>query len=201
MFDNIPYKSFCWGLGTTSFRTKNFNKTIEDQLSLLDEFWNTDDNSNYNWNGNNVLQTKYYDFMHEKGFVKGEANNKPKDAREKTSGLVDIGLIDDNRKITGAGAALLEISRSGDFSSDNTLQIDKDSFIYLKQLLKTYNSVNGETVRPFIVLLYLLSKLNYLTLEEYTFLLPLCTSFENTQTILQEISKFRQGNISINEIF
>ena len=138
--------------------------------------------------------------MHEKGFVKGEANNKPKDAREKTSGLVDIGLIDDNRKITGAGAALLEISRSGDFSSDNTLQIDKDSFIYLKQLLKTYNSVNGETVRPFIVLLYLLSKLNYLTLEEYTYLLPLCTSFENTQTILQEISKFRQGNISINEI-
>lgn len=104
MFDNIPYKSFCWGLGTTSFRTKNFNKTIEDQLSLLDEFWNTDDNSNYNWNGNNVLQTKYYDFMHEKGFVKGEANNKPKDAREKTSGLVDIGLIDDNRKITGAAA-------------------------------------------------------------------------------------------------
>lgn len=200
MFDNIPYKSFCWGLGTTSFRTKNFNKTIEDQLSLLDEFWNTDDNSNYNWNGNNVLQTKYYDFMHEKGFVKGEANNKPKDAREKTSGLVDIGLIDDNRKIIGAGAALLEISRSGDFSSDNTLQIDKDSFIYLKQLLKTYNSVNGETVRPFIVLLYLLSKLNYLTLEEYTYLLPLCTSFENTQTILQEISKFRQGNISINEI-
>lgn len=200
MFDNIPYKSFCWGLGTTSFRTKNFNKTIEDQLSLLDEFWNTDDNSNYNWNGNNVLQAKYYDFMHEKGFVKGEANNKPKDAREKTSGLVDIGLIDDNRKITGAGAALLEISRSGDFSSDNALQIDKDSFIYLKQLLKTYNSVNGETVRPFIVLLYLLSKLNYLTLEEYTYLLPLCTSFENTQTILQEISEFRQGNISVDEI-
>lgn len=50
MFDNIPYKSFCWGLGTTSFRTKNFNKTIEDQLSLLDEFWNTDDNSNHNLN-------------------------------------------------------------------------------------------------------------------------------------------------------
>lgn len=66
MFDNIPYKSFCWGLGTTSFRTKNFNKTIEDQLSLLDEFWNTDDNSNYNWNGNNVLQTKYYDLCMKK---------------------------------------------------------------------------------------------------------------------------------------
>lgn len=200
MFDNIPYKSFCWGLGTTSFRTKNFNKTIEEQLSLLDEFWNTDDNSNYIWNGNNALQSKYYDFMHDKGFVKGNARNKPKDAREKTSGLVDIGLIDDNRKITVAGNALLAISRSGNFSSDNALQIDKDSFIYLKQLLKTFNIVNGDTVRPFIVLLYLLSKLEYLTLEEYTYLLPLCTSLENTQTILQKITDFRQGNTSIDEI-
>ncbi len=82
--NSIPYKSFCWGLGTTSFRTKNFNKTIEEQLALLDEFWRTDDNSVYSWSGNNELQSKYYDFMLEKGFVKGEANNKPKDAREKT---------------------------------------------------------------------------------------------------------------------
>ena len=35
----IPYKSYCWSLGTTSFRTKNFNKTIEEQLALLDGFW------------------------------------------------------------------------------------------------------------------------------------------------------------------
>lgn len=33
------------------------------------------------------------------GFVENEANNKPKDAREKTSGLVDIGLIDDGRHL------------------------------------------------------------------------------------------------------
>ena len=29
MLNVIPYKSFCWSLGTTSFRTKNFNKTID----------------------------------------------------------------------------------------------------------------------------------------------------------------------------
>ena len=44
MTTNIPYKSFCWGLGTTSFRTKNFNKTIEKQLDLLDEFWDRPEN-------------------------------------------------------------------------------------------------------------------------------------------------------------
>lgn len=80
---NIPYKSFCWSLGTTSFRTKNFNKTIEEQLSLLNEFWALDENQNADWSGNSELQTRYYDFMHDKGFVEGNAGNKPKDAREK----------------------------------------------------------------------------------------------------------------------
>ncbi len=135
---NIPYKSFCWSLGTTSFRTKNFNKTIEDQLALLNEFWTLTENRNADWSGNNELQARYYDFMHEKGFVEGNAGNKPKDAREKTSGLVDIGLIDDKRKLSDAGKALLRISTENDFSSDNQFQIAKDSFVYLKQLLKTF---------------------------------------------------------------
>ena len=69
--------------------------------------------------------------MKTKGFVEGEAGNKPKDAREKTSGLVDIGLIDDGRKLSDVGKALLKISTENDFSSDNQFQIDKDSFIYL----------------------------------------------------------------------
>ena len=46
MPNEIPYKSFCWALGTTSFRTKDFNKTIEEQLLLLDEFWKLDENKN-----------------------------------------------------------------------------------------------------------------------------------------------------------
>lgn len=161
---NIPYKSFCWSLGTTSFRTKNFNKTIEEQLALLNEFWALDENQNADWSGNNELQARYYDFMHDKGFVEGNAGNKPKDAREKTSGLVDIGLIDDKRKLSNAGKALLRISTENNFSSDNQFQIAKDSFIYLKQLLKTYYEIEGQTVRPFMVLLRLLSTFDYLTL-------------------------------------
>ena len=57
------YKSFCWSLGTTSFRTENFNKTIEEQLALLNEFWSLDDNRNEDWEANNILQARYYDFM------------------------------------------------------------------------------------------------------------------------------------------
>ena len=196
----IPYKSFCWSLGTTSFRTKDFNKTIEEQLLLLDEFWKLDENKDENWSGNKDLQTRYYDFMQSKDFVEGNAGNKPKDAREKTSGLVDIGLIDDGRKLSNAGKALLKITSENDFSSDNQFQIAKDSYIYLKQLLKTYYNVDGHTVRPFMVLIHLLNKFDYLTLDEYTYLLPLCIGETETNEIIDGISKLRCRNISIDEI-
>lgn len=196
----IPYKSFCWSLGTTSFRTKDFNKTIEEQLLLLDEFWKLDENKDENWSGNKDLQTRYYDFMQSKDFVEGNAGNKPKDAREKTSGLVDIGLIDDGRKLSNAGKALLKITSENDFSSDNQFQIVKDSYIYLKQLLKTYYNVDGHTVRPFMVLIHLLNKFDYLTLDEYTYLFPLCIGQVETAEIVDGISQLRSGSTSIDKI-
>ncbi len=195
---SIPYKSFCWSFGTTSFRTKNFNKTIEEQLALLNGFWQLPENQDCIWNGNVELQTRYYDYMQRMGFVEGNAGNKPKDAREKTSGLVDIGLIDNGRHLTNAGVSLLEISNANDFSSDNFFEIPKDSYIYLKQLLKTSSSIDGNIVRPFIVLLYVLSKVDELSLDEFTYLLPLCTSIENTQNVIDGINSVRMGTSTID---
>lgn len=194
------YKSFCWGLGTTSFRTKQFNRTIEGQLSLLDEFWHSPENSGEDWANNNALQIRYYDFMKERGFVSGDAPRKDKDAREKTSGLVDICLITDNRRLTEAGVALLEISRSGNFASDNIFQIPRDSFIYLKQLLKTSNTVDGSIVRPFIVLLRVLSEFEFITMEEFTYLLPLCIDSHSTEYIIQKIRDLRSNLTTIESV-
>ena len=95
---------------------------------------------------------------------------------------------------------LLEISQSGDFDTDNFFQIPKDSFLYLRQLLKTYNNIDGEIVRPFIVLLYVLSKVNYLSIDEFTYLLPLCTSNEYTEQIIEGIFANRNQAISIDSI-
>lgn len=166
----------------------------------MNEFWALDENQNADWSGNNELQARYYDFMHDKGFVEGNAGNKPKDAREKTSGLVDIGLIDDKRKLSNAGKALLRISTENNFSSDNQFQIAKDSFIYLKQLLKTYYEIEGQTVRPFMVLLRLLSTFDYLTLDEYTYLLPLCIGAKETTEIVGGIANLRSNRTSIDDI-
>jgi len=192
----FPYRSFCWSLGTTSFRTKRFNKTIEEQLKLLREFWNIPSNASLSWSGNAELQTKYYDFMKKNNFVDGDANNKPKDAREKTSGLVDLGVIDESRRITPAGLSLLKICDDGDFKGDNSFQIDRDSYIYLKQMLKVSNLICEDYVRPFIVLLYILNKVSELSSEEFKYLIPLCINSKITDEI---VSKLSIGSVDVNE--
>lgn len=193
----FPFKSYSWAVGTTSFRTVDFNVRIEGQLALLDKFWAMPENTGKPWQD---AQLDYYRFMQENDFVKGDAPRPNKDAREKTSGLVAIGLIDGRRRLTPVGATLLDISLRGDFNRNNPLQIPADSFIYLKQLLKTNNDVDGNIVRPFVVTAYAISRFDYLTDDEFAYLLPLCTNSENTTAIIRAIENLRYGIGSIDEI-
>ena len=209
IIETLTYSSFFWSLGTTSFRTKEFNYSIEKQLACLDDFWKIPENSTQGWEKKYMapgqldiydIKNRYYDFMRERGLTVGDDAIKYKAAREKTSGLVDLGLINENHRLTAVGQRILAISQSEDYSSDNPLLISKDSYVYLKQLLKTYVKTDGVYVRPFVVVLYLLSKLEYLTYEEFTFLAPLCTSAEITEQIIKDIKAIRQGEKSKEQI-
>lgn len=200
MAHNIHFKSYCWSVGTTSYRTDNFNMNIERQLALMKEFRELPQNCNQVWTGNNAFQKQYYDFLKSKNFVSGDAKRPDKDAREKTSGLRDIGLMDDERRITSAGNKLLYIAAFQNYKSDNLLEIPSDSFLYFKQLLKTCNDVDGKKVRPFLVFLYVVSKLNYLTYDEFTYLLPLCVDRTTTDKIIACILDSRKGSTNYEEI-
>lgn len=196
----ITYKSFCWALGTTSFRTSEFNKKVEKQLSLLKQFWNLPENVNEIWSGNTKLQIRYYNFLQTNEFVDGNANNKAKDARQKTSGLVDIGLVTEDRKLTEVGLKLLELSLHGNFDTNNILQVDNDSYIFFKQLLKTTVNVDGQIVNPYLVVAGLLQKFGKLTKEEFTYLAPLVISQESFNAITNNISLLRNGQSNIDDI-
>ena len=134
MKEEIKFQSYCWSIGTTSYRTDNFNMSIEKQLQLMYQFKNTKENIATPWKNNNELQRKYYEFLRENNFVRGQAARPDKDAREKTSGLRDIGLLDDERNLTPAGLELLAMTEANSFSSNNFLEISQDSYLYLKQL-------------------------------------------------------------------
>lgn len=196
---SIPYQSFCWVIGTTSFRTAKLNLKIEAQLLLLDEFYNEIIKES-SWNWNNELQEKYYDFMKDRAFLTGEAKRKDKDAREKTSGLVDIGLITEDRLITDAGRELLKITSSGDFETNNVFNINGDSFIYLKQLLKTSIDVSGSIVRPYIAVVKCLMELEFLSYDEFTYFVPLIRDDKSAKQIISDIKLYREGKIFPEEI-
>lgn len=198
MLENIKFQSYCWSLGTTSFRVKDLNFKIERQLQILKELWN--ENPEINWNGNDSIQEKYYNKMLQKEFITGEANNKSKDARQKTSGLVQIGVIDDNRHISDIGQKIVDIVEKEDFKGDNIFNINKDSYIYLKQLLKLQVTDNGINVKPFAVLLYFLAELKYLSKDEFTYILPLATNREYTDLMLENIRMFRDNKKTIEDI-
>lgn len=200
MANRISFKSYCWAIGTTSYRTDRFNKSIEMQMKLLKKFRNIPENKGIFWTGNDKFQTKYYEFLKSNDFVKGDAPRPYKDAREKTSGLRDIGLLDDERNVIAAGEKLIEIAEQEDFESDNLLEIPKDSYLYFKQLLKASNDVDGKIVRPFIVFLYVVSKVEYLTYEEFTYLLPLCIDKETTDKVVGCVLESRNDNMNYEDI-
>lgn len=205
----MSYKSYCWTMGTTSFRTKEMNRDIECQLRYLDEFWSEQKNSSEAWYSNDPLQIRYYKMLKEKGFVDGDAGNPAKDAREKTSGLVELGLIDDERRLTEAGKKILEISLAGDFKpDDNIFEIPKDSYLYFLQLLKAEKDVSGKTVRPFVLFCHLMNRITpvdgevFLTREEFGSLMTLCVDKNTTDKIVAAINLSRKNKtlVDINTV-
>lgn len=184
----MAFKSYSWSIGTTSFRVSQLNYKIERQLQLLKQFWN--ENPDINWKNNNEIQSKYYYFMKDNQFLIGEASRPDKDAREKTSGLVDIGVLTQDRKLTEVGnkiESLLDKERN----KDNIFYIDDDSYHYLLQFLKLQINSNGLKIKPFIALLYMLEKLDYLTYDEFTYLLPLCKNKYDVRKMVEIIKNSR----------
>ena len=201
----MGYKSYCWTMGTTSFRTKEMNRDIECQLQYLNEFWSTHNNSTELWDSNEPLQIRYYKMLKEKGFVVGDAGNPAKDARQKTSGLVEIGLIDDERRLTEAGKKILEISLAGDFKpDDNIFETPKDSYRYFLQLLKSEKDVAGKTVRPFVLFCHLMNRITpvdgevFLTRKEFGSLMTLCVDKNTTDKIVAAINLSRKNKTPVD---
>lgn len=208
-YERIPYSSFMWKFGTTSFRTTEFNRRIEWQLGLLDKFWQMPKNHDLGWEKKYKapyqkdiydVKNRYYDWLVENGFTEGNDAIKYKAAREKTSGLYDMGLINENHRITEVGRSLMKISKDHDFLTKTSLGISKDSYLYLLQLLKLSYDDTGSIVRPLIVVLFLLSKLDYLSNDEFRYLMPLCTDASSTSYILQCIEGLRNGKGTIDSI-
>lgn len=202
-YGNISFQSYCWVLGTTSFRVAQMNLRIEEQLLHLRQFSRniTEDGGAWQWKGNNALQALFYNYLKESGALTGDAPRPDKDARQKTSGLPTLGFTDYDRVITDAGNELLRNVEDGIFDTDNYFMVPADSYIYLKQLLKTSLNLRGqEHVRPYFVLAHLLNKFDYLSFEEFEVLLPLIVDEHSLSVVSDNLQRSRLGEISHDDI-
>lgn len=196
---NISYKSFCWVIGTTSFRTAKLNLKIEEQLLLLEKFYNSIVKED-KWDWNKDIQERYYDYLKKFNFLSGNAKYKAKDAREKTSGLYDIGLVTDDRIITSVGEDLLELTKDSDFGKNNIFNIDKDAYIYLKQLLKTSIKVGDKVIRPLIVTIKSLMDLSSLSYDEFKYFIPLIKDYKSYELMIKNIVLYRENSIRVEDV-
>lgn len=201
----MVFRSYCWSLGTTSFRVKDLSYKNEQLLLLLEQFWKT----HSKWD--KTTQPDFYDLMKDNGLLTGNATLKDKDARQKTSGLHELGLVYNNRKITPVGYAILDNVKKDNFSSNNIFGIESDSYLYLLQLLKLRPSVKMEIddsydlqtsgmYRPFVRLLYLLCHFEYITKDEFTYLLPLLKYNFYNSGLINDIKLVRSGRCKIDDI-
>ena len=129
--DKINFQTYTWSYGTTSFRVSKLKYKIERQLIRLKEL--RDIYPNENWR---ELQNIYFEILVEENLAKKSSKNKTKDARQKTSPLVDLGLVDNDRRLTDAGKELYEINYNKDYNFNNLFFLRSDAYLYFKQLLK-----------------------------------------------------------------
>lgn len=203
IYENINFLSYCWVLGTTSFRVAQMNLRIEEQLMHLRNFSQTvaDKGEEWKWTGNNDLQSRFYYYLQEHDALTGDAPRPDKDARQKTSGLPTLGFTDNNRVITAAGEELLNHVEDGSFGVDNYFMIPADSFIYFKQMLKTSLQIrDGVHVRPYFVLAHFLNEFGSLSYDELTYLIPLVVDEQSLNIVKTRLSDVRNGDISFDDV-
>lgn len=194
----LYYESIIWVFGTTSLRPRQLSHkiiTILQALTELEESLLSAGSPSWQWGGNNELQEAFYDLAKERGVVTGNAPRKAKDARVLTSGLVDLGLLTEERVVTDAGRELLAATESssevGEEPETNIFAIDRESFVYLKQLLKASLRVGESTVRPFVVVAKLLSEFGSLSYDEFCYLAQLITTHDDYAIISEAIRELR----------
>ena len=197
----IKFQSYSWSFGTTSFRVKELNYKNEFLLIYLMEFKKI----HSDWNP--ATQAEFYDYLKEKEFITGNAGDKAKDARQKTSGLHDLGLVYPKRNLSPVGEMILANLNSEDFIIVNDFGIATDSYIYLFQLLKFTATIENSEVsltstnfKPFIRLIRLLCYFEYLTQDEFTYIIPLLYYNNAENQLIVDIQTLRNYEKSIDEI-
>ena len=220
-------------LGDTSFRRKNLLDDYKIMLQGITEQleeWNTNNSSQMTFyqyvakSGliDDTFYGDYYSFISDKfkesifekyknkkgvtdykSLVKYFILEQKKRGRTYTNALVKIGLVDEKRKITAVGEALLD----GDTKQDDIeklFNLSADNIIFLRQLLKlrVYESEGENYIYPFRMGIYLLSKFDDIPQKEFCTILSLIRAGKTDEEYRGTLDKYKlvkSKNMSFGE--
>lgn len=197
----LESSSSIWNLGDTSFRRKALINDYKILLEELDKF-----NKEHNeWN--NYTQERFYTRVientdlikkNEETIIKDD--KKSKLARTYTNGIVKIGFCSNKRMISEAGIEF--IKNDSDFKLDEfekKLNLKKDNIIFLRQLLKLRIAKKNskKSFNPFIFLIKLLNKYEYLTKEEFRMIIQLSNEAMNVEEIIINFKDVRENKLEL----
>ena len=209
-------------LGDTSFRRKNLLDDYKIMLQGITEQleeWSTKNSSQMTFyqyvakSGliNDTFYGDYYSFISDKfkesifekyknkkevtdykSLVKYFILEQKKRGRTYTNALVKIGLVDEKRKITAVGEALLD----GDTKQDDIeklFNLSADNIIFLRQLLKlkVYESEGENYIYPFRMGIYLLSKFDDIPQKEFCTILSLIRAGKTDEEYREILDKYK----------
>lgn len=196
----IKKGSMTWNLGDTSFRRK---RLLDDYKELLRELLYLNEEFDNNWDKD--VQEEYYkrlvrntELLNDK---EASANRQDKLGRTYTSALYKIGLCTKKRVVTDIGLQFLGKIEFRADELENKLMIKKDNIIFLRQLLKLciYDENNEKAFNPFIFLIKLLNKYEYLTKDEFTLLLHLANGRTNYEEVISKFIDVRNNNVTLSK--
>ena len=201
--DKIKFQTYSWVIWSTSFRVSELKYKIERQLIRLKEL-----NSKFPNEQWKDLQIKYFDLLVEEWLSNWWLEwikKREKDARQKTSPLRDLWLIDIDRKITEAWNELFNILEEKNYNYDNVFWIRNDSFFYLKQFLKVEFSENVDSnsyknfkVKPLLSLIYLILNMWWhINKDIFTYILPI---IENNDDLIRVTTVLKEWNFNIYDL-
>jgi len=229
----LQNKDSVMNLGDTSFRRKNllddYKVMLQGITEQLEE-WDTKNSSQmafYQYVAKSGLiddtfYGDYYSFISDKfkesifekyknkkevtdykSLVKYFILEQKKRGRTYTNALVKIGLVDEKRKITAVGEALLD----GDTKQDDIeklFNLSADNIIFLRQLLKlrVYEFEGKNYIYPFRMGIYLLSKFDDIPQKEFCTILSLIRAGKTDEEYRETLDKYKlvkNKNISFGE--
>ena len=218
----LQNKDSVMNLGDTSFRRKNLLDDYKIMLQGITEQleeWSTKNSSQMTFYQyvakseliNDTFYGDYYSFISDKfkesifekyknkkevtdykSLVKYFILEQKKRGRTYTNALVKIGLVDEKRKITAVGEALLD----GDTKQDDIeklFNLSADNIIFLRQLLKlkVYESEGENYIYPFRMGIYLLSKFDDIPQKEFCTILSLIRAGKTDEEYREILDKYK----------